>query len=75
MSLDSNSLSNVPKWDRKQDVTTMYIAKLETLVEYHDSRYVLGSMGMNNWPRKPEYGVLYLTNTKDVKTALLYNKK
>ena len=74
MSADSKSLSGVPKWDGKQATAGMYIAKLEALLEYHDSGDAIDRVAMANCPTKSEYDALGTTDAGDIKKAMLYRQ-
>ena len=74
MSGDSKSLLGVPKWDGKQATAGMYILKLETLLEYHDSRHAIDRVAMQNYPTKAECDTLGTTDAADIKKVMLYHQ-
>ena len=73
MSTESKSLSTVPDWDGKQPTAAMYISKLKTMMEYHDSRDVIDKTIMSTCPAKSAYdGLVNSNDDGDKKLAKLY---
>ncbi len=72
MAVENKSLSGIPKWGGKQEMTAMYILKLEVLVEFHNIRDALDVMAMVNCPMKSEYDALDLSNKCESKKAIIY---
>ncbi len=62
MSTESKSLLAVPNWDGKQTTATMYISKLEAMIEYHGSGDAMDKKIMATCPTKTKYDGLVNSN-------------
>ena len=71
MASESKSLLAIPKWDRIQTSAGIYILKMETLLEYHDSRDAIGRVVMQNCLMKAEYDILGTTDANNIKKAVI----
>ena len=66
-------LSTVLIWDGKTTTTAMYIAKLEAMMEYHDSGDAMDKAIMATCPTKTEYDCFVVsTDPDEKKLAKLY---
>ena len=74
MNAESNKgLSTVPIWDGKTTTAAMYIAKLEAMMEYHDSGDAMDRVVMATCPTKSEYDrYVGSTDANEKKLAKLY---
>ena len=75
MSTESKSLSTVPNWDDKTSTASMYISKLEAIMEYHGSGDVMDKTIMGVCPTKSEYnGFVNSNDSGEKRLAKLYSQ-